>query len=294
MSLLDLLVPALHDRYQPVVTTYDLYLLALKIIKKRKYKELQLKRRPSGWDYQKLSPLLRMLQRKKIVAPDPDFGPHVWVDLRNPTTSSAEEVCCLVDPFCYVSHLSAMQRLGLSNRAPKHLHITRPNALAWKELALVKVSEDMEPYADLAPAPRLHRIGFRPVIRKRPLQTFETIAPGTGEAVGGESSRISSIGRTFVDTLDQPNLCGGIHHVLEVWEEYAGERLDEIVAAVNMTETKVIKVRAGYILEERLGITDVRISAWLSAAQRGGSAKLDPETEYRPPFSEKWMLSINV
>lgn len=39
---------------------------------------------------------------------------------------NAEEVVCSVDPFCYVSHLSAMEYHGLTNRMPTLLFISSP------------------------------------------------------------------------------------------------------------------------------------------------------------------------
>ena len=94
--------------------------------------------------------------------------------------------------------------------------------------------------------------------------------------------------------LSEPGLSGGIHHVIETWEEHVTDWLDEAIAAVDDAPKKLIKVRAGYLLAEHLGIDDPRINAWAQFAQRGGSQKLDPDAAYAPRFSERWMLSLNV
>ena len=54
------------------------------------------------------------------------------------------------------------------------------------------------------------------------------------------------------------------------------------------------KVRLGFLLTEVCHLSDPRIEGWTRHAQRGGSRKLDPQAEYDPRYSEKWMLSINV
>ena len=43
-------------------------------------------------------------------------------------------------------------------------------------------------------------------------------------------------------------------HVLDVWEEHVGTYLDDIVAAVDTAASELAESRAGYILEERLGL----------------------------------------
>lgn len=276
------------------MTDYDIFLLARPIIATKRYKELHLTRRPSEWNTAKLRIQLRQLHQRNTIAPDPDFGSHVWVVVGVSGVGSAEEVCCLVDPFCCVSHMSAMQRYSLTDRSPSHLQITRPRAAKWRQLRRDKIIRDVDSVDGYDEMPPLHRIGFRDTIRSRPIQTYETANPPTGRKIRGEATRITSIGQTFIDMLDEPDLCGGIRHVLDVWDEYAGDHLDEIINAVDETPTKLLKVRAGYILEERLAIQDDRILAWLAFAQRGGSSKLDAHSPYCAPFSERWMISINV
>jgi len=106
--------------------------------------------------------------------------------------------------------------------------------------------------------------------------------------------RLSSIGQTFLDMLQKPDLCGGMSHILDIWEEHAETYLDEIVAAVDTTTSGLVKSRAGYILEERLELNHPGVGPWKALGQRGGSRKLDPSKEFTPTFSETWMISINV
>jgi predicted transcriptional regulator of viral defense system len=92
--------------------------------------------------------------------------------------------------------------------------------------------------------------------------------------------------------LTEPSLCGGMHHVLDVWENETNGF--EITAAIDQLDVKIVKVRAGYILSEVMDIDHPALHNWEKFAQRGGSRKLDPDAEYAPEFSERWMISINV
>ncbi len=110
----------------------------------------------------------------------------------------------------------------------------------------------------------------------------------------GTRARISTIGQTFADMLERPNLAGGMAHVLDVWSNHADIYVEDIIECIDTRPQKLIKVRAGYILDEYLGIKDSRIEQWLGYAQRGGSQRLDPDSAYTGKFSEKWMISLNA
>jgi predicted transcriptional regulator of viral defense system len=106
--------------------------------------------------------------------------------------------------------------------------------------------------------------------------------------------RVATLGKTFLDMLRRPDLCGGISHVLEIYESRGREHASLIINEFEQRGAPIDRVRAGYILEERCGVTDPRLDAWIADAQRGGSRKLDPKGEYAPRFSERWQLSINA
>jgi predicted transcriptional regulator of viral defense system len=112
--------------------------------------------------------------------------------------------------------------------------------------------------------------------------------------VQGKPRRVATIGRTFLDMLREPGLCGGIYHVLDIFTEQAPRYLRLIVDEIDRHGTKIDKVRAGYVLAERLNLTHPAFAVWQTCAQRGGSRKLDAQADYSPRFSETWCLSINI
>ena len=74
----------------------------------------------------------------------------------------------------------------------------------------------------------------------------------------GSFARLTSIGRTFLDTVREPSLCGGINHVLDIWQDHAKLSIDDIIETVDRVPSKIVQPRAGYILDEVLGINDSR------------------------------------
>jgi predicted transcriptional regulator of viral defense system len=112
--------------------------------------------------------------------------------------------------------------------------------------------------------------------------------------VQGKPRRVATIGRTFLDMLRAPDSCGGIYHVMDRYAAEAPRYLRLIVDEIDRHGTNIDKVRAGYVLAERLKLAHPAFDAWRAFAQRGGSRKLYAQAGYSPRFSETWCLSINI
>lgn len=287
---------ALRDSGLSVVTEFSLFAVISPLLAKGTYGDQRIARMPSLWGHDQLRAMIRTLTKRRVLAPDEDFKSGAWRVVRALTAASAEEAICLVDPFAYVSHLSAMQRYGLTDRSPEALHITTPKRALWSEIRARRVEDLLGEVPSDATPPPLIRIGIGPDrnVRSRPVVLHETVHPAAPIQLAGASDRIASVGRVFVDMLDQPQLCGGIHHVLDCFARHAETWQSEIVAAVDEFDSPIVKVRAGYILDEELSLAAPATERWIQCAQRGGSRKLDPHSPYGSVFSEKWMLALNV
>jgi predicted transcriptional regulator of viral defense system len=108
--------------------------------------------------------------------------------------------------------------------------------------------------------------------------------------------KVAPVGQTFLDMLKEPNFCGGIHHVLEVFEEHAERYLPLIIRTTEKQGSTIDKMRVGYLLEEhfRFAKKTPTVENWKKLAQRGGSRILVAGEPYANTFSETWCLSINL
>lgn len=281
---------------EPLVTRYRLGCIV---------NELYLKKRFDGHSLDKLEKpnansadlnrVIRSLQSSGVLQDHPNFRGRVY-RLVGGKEETAEDVACTIDPFCYVSHLSAMSYHGLTNRLPVKLILSSPDTKQWAKLAEAQMQKDLGDNFELHPEegmplltrPKLTKIG------KTEIHRINTTRLGAFKNVRGRSMRVSTIGRTFLDMLESPDLCGGIRHVIEVFENEAQTYLTPILYEINEYGRPIDKVRAGYLLEERLGIKNDKIDQWVKFASRGGSRKLDATEEYFPKWSEKWCLSLNI
>jgi predicted transcriptional regulator of viral defense system len=227
----------------------------------------------------------------------PDFG-NFWGIPSVVNNKRAVELACEIDPFCYMSHLSAMNYHGLTNRQPKLLFLTSPTISTWQELAGRKMRQDLG-----ADYQRFTEAKFPCLVRPRypiqklcrtPVNLLVGKRAGIGSFINASTFRVAKIGVTFLEMLNRPELCGGMSHVVEVFEEHASTFSDLLIDEIDRNGTAIEKSRAGYILEERCGMTNDKIQGWLKFVQRGGSRLLDPSKAYESKFSKKWGLSLNV
>jgi len=274
---------------KPILTQFSFFRLIWQLYAESSGRKLYLRRKiPTRDDYTRLR---LNLKNTGIIGADRDYGARV-IRVLAVSDLPAENIICLIDPTCYVSHLSAMQRWGLTDRSPDALLLTRPD----RKTAAVQLQTYMTDVLgedENTPFP-LRVIKHPDRVRRRSVHIYESKTAGNFLKNRTDDVRLSTIGQTFLDMLQKPDLCGGMSHILDVWEEHAETYLDEIVTAVDTTTRGLVKSRAGYILEERLGLHHPGVGPWKALSQRGGSRKLDPAKEFAPTFSETWMISLNA
>ena len=226
-----------------------------------------------------------LLRAERIISRDHDYA-RAWRVNELPDVQ-ADEAVCLIDEGTCISHLSAMQKFNLTERRPQTLFLTVSTNDQWRDLAEMPPQSGEETLI----RQRRHHPEF---VRSRELDIFQTKNFPRTTQIKSSPVRVTDISETFLNMLEHPERCGGMSHVLDVYEQHAKSYLSQIVKRIDVSEVKLTKVRAGYIITERLGLKSPMAEDWQRFAQRGGSQRLDPKAPYKPTFSENWMLSLNV
>jgi predicted transcriptional regulator of viral defense system len=276
---------------KPVVTSYDVGVLLQKLYSERKLRDktLNIKNKiPGTNDFKTQMDALYtngiLNNFKHFTSVHKLFGKKI---------ESEEEVVCSINPFAYISHLSAMEYHGLTDKIPRVLIYSAPNLKTWKKFAYDRMEKDFKGVRNNA-LPKLSLIDIEKFGKKN-IIAFNSVHTGAYINIKNSALRISSLGRTFLDMIRKPDLCGGIYTVIQSFEEHVDMYLNLIVDEIDRNGNKIEKVRAGYIIEERCGFkNNETIDKWKSFAQRGGSRKLDPNNEYSSKYSEAWCLSLNI
>jgi len=280
----------------PAVLRYDVARLVWNLYRAQSHGGQDLGIRRETPDSRALARLEKALLNDAVLRPIAGFPKRSVYALFGGNLNDYRAVCCSVDPFCYVSHLSAMEYHGITDRLPEQLYISSPPGTQWTSFAIQRMSkdlgEDLEKY-ESAGLPLLRRVAFTK-IGARTVHRYASSHHGAYRSIKDTPVRVATIGRTFLDMLREPGLCGGILHVLEVFQEHAPANRRLIFDELDQQGSPIDKVRAGYILEELCKIQDPRIESWIQFAARGGSRKLDATSEYSSRFSERWCLSLNV
>lgn len=289
-TIFHILSKKLENLNKPIISEYELFHIFWNI-----HQELYEKKSYGNYPSRmKFTRTRFMLKKSGIIRQDKDYT-RFW-RIMSMFDQPADSIVCITDPYCYISHMSAMQKYGLTNRRPEKLFITSPPdeiAKFWNNKIF------FEHYGELLVN---HNIYIEPIyithhpdsVRDRQISQTKTILYGNYKKVRGTEERISSIGQLFLEMLSEPEKCGGMYHIIDIWREHALKYLDQILETIDSCSKGIIKVRAGYILDELMKINHPKIKSWENYAQRGGSRVLESGRPYSEPFSEKWMLSVNV
>ena len=287
----------LLDLDQPVISDYEISILIFSLLTKKRFhgQKLEITDNDSSYSLQ-VKNVITSLKEFGIIEPHKDFPKGKVFRITGKKSYTAGDIVCAVDPFAYVSHISAMDFHGLTERIPKVLYVSSPSPHEWTESGRKKMEKDSKGHIkdylreDL---PRLTRILYQK-IEKHPIIQYSSIHRGAFRKIEGRSMRVSTIGRTFLDMVREPDYCGGTRHVAEIFRDFGPQYKKIIIDEISRHGTKIEKARTGYYFEEICHIEDSSFDEWVSEAQRGGSRKLDPKNEFSPNFSERWCLSINV
>lgn len=222
--------------------------------------------------------------------------PKQMLEIQDLSPPHEAVIACTSDPFAYISHHSAMVHHELALKKSATLYLTSPDPATWRQHAeqTMQLDLDQEYQAYLTSGlPRLTRVRLDK-IGKIGIRRYSPKKTGDYTQIPEKAIAVATIGQTFLDMLRHPEWSGGMKHVLRVFDKFGARYLSNIVQTFDVSGNGIDKVRAGYLLEERLAINDASIDSWAKFAQRGGSRKLDPTAEYLPVWSEKWCLSLNI
>ena len=290
MDTLQPLIKAFQEKLaaweRPIATDYELAVLMTSEL-------LALPMEPSKSLYQAV---VKHLESFSLISPSKDFESGMVYHLFGRMKPNPIEVACSADPFSYVSHLSAMEYHGLTDRFSKILYLTTPPDTEWRAMATSRMQRDLRDQMlafKHAKLPTLKRPAFDRVEGQR-VELMRRSSRGAFKTIKHPSIRVAMVGRTFLEMVREPDNCGGIQHVVDTYRECGGRYLSLITEEVDRHGKPVEKVRAGYLLDEVCGLHSPVIDSWTEHAQRGGSRMLDPQGEYASDYSEKWQLSINV
>lgn len=285
------MVAELAERGLPVITQYELFWMVHKAYEFSSQKKLYLRsERPSREDFIRLR---KNLTSSGALQRDKNYGDRVYYITFLPDLP-AEDIICLVDRYCYVAYLSAMQRWGLTNRFSNDVQLVRPNRDGVKRLLSDQIQKDAQEFGYEKLPIELKNIRHPGRVRQRTISVNEVTQVGAYVKVRGTQTRVSTIEQTFLDTLVRPDLCGGMTHVMDVWGEHAGVHLKGIISHLDASARGLVLSRAGYIIEHYFDVSDPRLDKWAERAVRGGTRLLDPAKPYADKYSERWCISLNA
>ena len=241
-----------------------------------------------------MRPLLRAMQTRGEIAQIPRLPGlfEVIVPFARTGPLDEHEVLLEASPFAVISHFSALVFHGLTEQQPTFLTATLPRSMPTD---LLPIDTDPSDWEDLS----LPSVRRRPGMVLRTPVRWSTVDPARFSGFleyqpHGARIRVTTPERTLVDTLQSPELSGGIANVLRAWALGAPMvDLDSLTELVERYDIQVLRQRAGFVLD-RLGLRHPALDRWQQKAHRGGSSRLVGSEPFASSFDERWNLSINA
>lgn len=193
---------ALEARNQPVITLFDLHLLVQSLVAAGHWQGKSLTRVPLKWRSAGLPPIVSRLLARETLRADRDFGGGVYRVMEIEPAGTAAEVACIVDPFCYISHASAMKVHELTSTGSQTLHLSTPEGRMWRAKQS-ELASQIQPDAN-GMRSTYARPHFGERLRKQKLLLRETITPSDVAELGTVSSSCVNCGRPRPAQTSQP------------------------------------------------------------------------------------------
>jgi predicted transcriptional regulator of viral defense system len=281
----------IKEHRKPVITEYEIAKYMFAIYKNKKYDGIKIgKISKNEPDY--------FVVRNNILDME-SFGLIQRIQslpifsLKSHNFPNAQQVACSANPCSYIAYLNAMEWHGITDRIPKTVQVVTCSNAEFKNLVNNDLTNEFPEAIDLKMLIPKRLVELPKIDGKSFIFHQKRDFKIPKEQSGSGGVRVSSIGDTFLDMLKKPEFCGGFDHVFDVFKEYGSEYLPLITKAINKNGNAMDKARAGYILEEVLGISHKLIDKWKESVSRGGSRKLIASQPYKAVFSETWCISIN-
>ncbi len=209
---------------------------------------------------------------------------------------SVYELAYCADPVSCISHLSAMEYHGLTNRLSKIIFTTTlSNQLwrGWADLAMLKTVGEKLPIFLNTDLPKLRRINVRK-FGEYSFKTYQTQTLVESFLVPDRAYKMARVEGVFFDMVREPGLCGGMGHVVDTFREHGARYAQDIIRTVSLHGKPIHKARVGYLLES-IGVESKEFPDWLKTVTQGSSRVLDPTAPFnRSSYSERWQLSLNT
>ena len=198
-------------------------------------------------------------------------------------------------PYAYLTHLSAMRHYSITDRIPKKIQIEIPSRPKWKSLLVEDIkkmdvlAKDKDMILNYLPRyPKSNEIYFK----KRIL--VSSTSKSLPYLTLDNGVRVVEIGALFVEMINNPIECGGIEHVMDVFEEY-GLIFKKKIYKAALESSLISQARIGFIFEQILEQSDTEILKMKSRNKdlRGGSRVFLTGEDFSNVINIEWNLSLN-